>query len=142
GSALGVGTTYGMYSSLGHSGASIALATVLTGIWNNFVKLGLPVVAFAILAVSGGATTTEWMAALIGLGTLAGTVALFGLMLRSDALARRIGAALQRAATPFLRLARRDTDRHWDEATVRFRRETIGLLAARWHVLTLATVVS
>lgn len=51
GSALGVGMTYAMYSSLGHSGAEIGLATVLTGIWNNFVKLGLPVVALAILAL-------------------------------------------------------------------------------------------
>jgi uncharacterized protein (TIRG00374 family) len=131
-----------MYSSLGHSGPAIALATVLTGIWNNFVKLGLPVVALAILAVMGDATVTELTGALIGLGVLAAAVVAFALILRSDALARRVGAAMQRVATPFLRLARRDTDRHWDEATVRFRTQTIGLLASRWHVLTAATVVS
>jgi uncharacterized membrane protein YbhN (UPF0104 family) len=142
GSALGVGMTYGMYSSLGHSGPEIALATVLTGIWNNFVKLGLPVVAFAILAGMGDATVTEMTAALAGLGVLAAAVVGFALMLRSDILARRVGAAIQRVATPVLRLARRSTDRHWDEATVRFRKQTIGLLAGRWHVLTAATLVS
>jgi len=142
GSALGVGMTYSMYSSLGHSGPSIALATVLTGIWNNFVKLGLPVVAFAILAVMGDAGAAESTAALIGVTALVGAIVVFALMLRSDALARRIGAVLQRIATPVLRLARRDTDVGWDEATVRFRRQTIGLLGNRWHVLTAATVVS
>ena len=142
GSALGVGMTYSMYSSLGHSGPSIALATVLTGIWNNFVKLGLPVVAFAILALMGDAGAAESTAALIGVTALVGAIVVFALMLRSDALARRIGAIMQRIATPVLRLARRDTDVGWDEATVRFRRQTIGLLGNRWHVLTAATVVS
>jgi uncharacterized membrane protein YbhN (UPF0104 family) len=142
GSALGVGMTYAMYSSMGHSGPAIALATVLTGIWNNFVKLGLPVVAFAILAVMGDATGVEMSAALFGLGLLAAAVVVFALILRSDALATRVGDAMLRVAAPLLRLARRDTDRRWGEATVRFRRQTIGLLASRWHVLTAATVVS
>lgn len=142
GSALGVGLTYGMYSSLGHSGPAIALATVLTGIWNNFVKLGLPVIAFAFLAVMGDAGRTETTAALVGVLVLAGAVVVFALMLYSDALARRVGDTLQRMAAPALRLARRDTDVGWGEATVRFRRQTVGLLARRWHVLTAATLIS
>ena len=85
-SALGVGMTYGMYSSLGHCGP----ATVLIGIWNNFVKLGLPVLAFVILAVMGDATAAEMTAALIGVGALSAAVVAFALMLRSDA---PIGAA-------------------------------------------------
>lgn len=142
GSALGVGMTYGMYASLGHSGPEIALATVLTGIWNNFVKLGLPVVAFAALAVMGDATGTELTAAVIGIGALAVAIALFATMLRSDALAARVGGWLQRLASPLLRLLRRPADPGWDQATVRFRRQTIGLLRQRWLWLTVATVVS
>jgi uncharacterized membrane protein YbhN (UPF0104 family) len=105
GSALGVGMTYSMYSSLGHSGAEIGLATVLTGIWNNFVKLGLPVVALASLAVMGDSTNADLVA-------------------------------------PLLRSLRRDRGGPWSDAFVRFRSQTIGLLRRRWHVLTLATVVS
>lgn len=142
GSALGVGMTYGMYASLGHSGPEIALATVLTGIWNNFVKLGLPVVAFAALAVMGDATGTELTAALIGVGALVAAVVVFALMLRSDDLAARIGGWLQRAASPVLRLLRRPAEPAWDQATVRFRRQTIGLLRHRWLWLSVATVVS
>jgi uncharacterized membrane protein YbhN (UPF0104 family) len=142
GSALGVGMTYGMYASLGHSGPEIALATVLTGIWNNFVKLGLPVVAFAALVVMGDATGTELTAALVGVGALVAAIVLFALMLRSDALAARVGGWLQRAASPVLRLLRRPADPGWDQATVRFRRQTIGLLRRRWLSLSVATVVS
>ena len=99
-------------------------------------------VAFAILAVTGDAGAGEFMAALIGVLTLAGAVGVFALMLRSDALVHRVGAAMQRVAAPFLRLARRDPDRHWDTATVRFRRQTIGLLRHRWLALTAGLVVA
>ena len=142
GSALGVGMTYGMYASLGHSGPEIALATVLTGIWNNFVKLGLPIVAFAALAIMGDATATELTAALIGIGVLVAAVVLFALMLRSDELAARVGGWMQRAASPVLRLLRRSREPGWDQATVRFRRQTIGLLRRRWLSLSAATVIS
>lgn len=142
GSALGVGMTYAMYSSLGHSGAEIGLATVLTGIWNNFVKLGLPVVALAILLLMGDATNAEVVAAATGLGTLALAVALFALVLRSDHLAARVGDRMQRVARPLLRVLRRDQSTPWSDAFVGFRHQTIGLLRRRWHVLTLATVVS
>src|SRR5918994_4135399 len=43
GGALGVGITMTMQRSWGIPVASTALATVVSGIWNNFVKLGLPV---------------------------------------------------------------------------------------------------
>jgi uncharacterized protein (TIRG00374 family) len=142
GSALSVGMTYGMYSAMGHSGPAIALATVLTGIWNNFVKLGLPVVAFAILAITGDTSTATATAALIGVLVLIGAVGVFALMLHSDALARRVGATMQRVAAPFFRLVRRDPNRGWAEATVRFRRQTIGLLKRRWLSLTAATLIS
>jgi uncharacterized protein (TIRG00374 family) len=142
GSALGVGMTYSMYSSLGHSGAEIGLAAVLTGIWNNFVKLGLPVVALAILAVMGDSTNTELVAAATGVATLLIAVIIFALVLRSDHLAARMGGRLQRLARPFLRALRRDEGGPWAEAFVRFRHQTIDLLRDRWLVLTVATVVS
>ena len=142
GSALGVGMTYAMYSSLGHSGAEIGLATVLTGIWNNFVKLGLPVVALAILALMGDSTNAELVAAATGLGALALAVTLFALVLRSDRLATRVGDRMQRLARPLLRALRRDQGGPWSDAFVDFRHQTIGLLRDRWFVLTVATVVS
>lgn len=142
GSALGVGMTFAMYSSLGHSGAEIGLATVLTGIWNNFVKLGLPVVALAILAIVGDSTNAELAAAATGVGALVLAVTLFALVLRSDRLAAGMGDRLQRVARPVLRALRRDASGSWPDAFVRFRHQTIDLLRDRWLVLTVATVLS
>lgn len=142
GSALGVGMTYAMYSSLGHSAAEIGLAAVLSGIWNNFVKLGLPVVALAILAVMGDSTTAELVAAATGVGTLVVSVTVFALVLRSDRLAAGVGDRMQRLVAPPLRWFRQDPGGAWSDTFVRFRHQTIGLLRDRWLVLTVATVVS
>ena len=53
GAALGVGATLTMQRSWGIPVADTALAAVVAGIWNNFAKLGLPIVALALLALNG-----------------------------------------------------------------------------------------
>ena len=52
---MGVGLTYSMLGSWGFSKSRSTLSVVVTGIWNNFAKLGMPIVALAILAVAGRA---------------------------------------------------------------------------------------
>ena len=99
GSALGVGVTYSMYSAWGRSGPEIALAAVLTGLWNNFIKLGLPIVALAVLAAQGKTDRGLIGAAVIGVLVLIAAVALFALMLRSSAFALRIGSGLGRVVS-------------------------------------------
>src|SRR3954466_13998510 len=51
GSALGIAVTTGMFVSYGFTKTEIGLSVVVTGVWNNFVKLGMPVVALALLAI-------------------------------------------------------------------------------------------
>ena len=57
GGALGIAVTYSMYRSWGFDKTAIGLSVVVSGIWNTFVKLGLPVLALAFLTVAGEATT-------------------------------------------------------------------------------------
>lgn len=142
GSALGVGLSYRMYASYGHDGRKIALATVLTGVWNNFVKLGLPVVALAVLTLQGRATGAETTAAMTGLTVLAAAIVVLVLVLRGDAFAARVGGVLEWAARGPARVLRRPIRTSWAQATVRFRHQTVDLLRRRWHLLTLATLVS
>jgi putative heme transporter len=59
GAVVGVGVTYTVLRSFGHGPSSIAVAATLTGVWNTFVKLGLPVVALALLAFTGGRTGAD-----------------------------------------------------------------------------------
>jgi len=53
GSYVAVALTYSMLRSWGLRRSSATLAMVVTGIWNNFAKLALPVVALAALAIGG-----------------------------------------------------------------------------------------
>ena len=142
GGALGVGVTYAIYTSWGFDKAAIALSVLVSGIWNNFAKLGFPIIALALLAIEGNAETTLIVASLFGVVMLAAVIVLFGLVLRSDRLARTVGALVGRAASALMRLVRRPPVAGLDEAAARFRRRAQRLLHRRWHGLTLATLVS
>jgi putative heme transporter len=142
GGALAVGMTVAMFSSWGFTGSEIALSILVSGVWNNFVKLGLPVVALAILALQGAVGKGLLTAALIGVGVLAAAVALFAAMLSSREMAFRVGRTLGRAASALRRLVRRGPVSDWGEAAVRFREDTIDLLRGRWPWLTVASLLS
>jgi uncharacterized membrane protein YbhN (UPF0104 family) len=142
GGYIAVGVGYTMYRSWGFTTSAIALSALVTGIWNVFMKLGLPVIALAILAVQGKASGGLVLASLVGVVVLAGGIVLFALVLWKKALARRIGDVLGRAASFLLKLIRRPPVKEWGEAAVRFRRQTIDLVAKRGVALTLTTIVS
>ena len=142
GSAIGVGVTYAMFSSFGFASSSIAIASVVTGLWNTFVKLGLPVVAVALLAFRGRPNAVLQSASLTGLAVLAGAIGLLALILASEPAARRVGDRLGVLASWLARPLQRGPFEDWDEGFVRFRRQSIELLRRRWHLITLATVIS
>jgi putative heme transporter len=57
GAAISLGLTYAMNSSWGFSRSRTSVSLLVAGLWNNFVKLGLPVVALVLLAFSAPPTT-------------------------------------------------------------------------------------
>jgi len=142
GSYIAIGVTYSMFHSWGFRRSLVTLALLISGIWNNFAKLAIPVVALAALAVQGQVTAGRLIAAAIGVGALGASIVIFALALRTDAAAARIGNWAAGVASVFLRLVRRPPATGWDIAVTRFRQKTIGLLRSRWHFLTLATLVS
>lgn len=142
GAAIGIGMSFAMYSSWGFSRSRATVSLLLSGLWNNFAKLGLPVLALALLALSGAPSSGRIAAGIAGIGGLVGAIAIFVAMLRSEAAARRFGEIAGSAASAVLRLLSRPPVRGWDRATTKFRARTILLLRARWLWITLATVVS
>jgi len=142
GQAIGLGVTYRFYSSYGFPPSKIAHALLIQGVWNNFVKLGMPIVALGLLVVTGHAAGELGPVAVIGVVVFGVGLAGFALMLSSERRARRIGASLTVAASLPRRLAGRGDRLSWAEGAVRFRAEVIALLRRRWHWLTLATLVS
>lgn len=142
GGAIGVAVTYAMNTSWGFTVGSITRSVVVSGIWNNFVKLGLPVVALGLLALQGSVPTALIVASLIGIAVLVATIVGFALMLRSSRLAEHIGHIAERAVSALRRMVRRPPVTEWGEAAMRFRADVVDLLATRWLSLTVASVVS
>lgn len=142
GGAVAVGLTYTILRSWGFHSHDIALYVGVTGVWNVFLKLGLPVVALALLAIMGEVSAALVLASLIGLAVLIVAVVLFALALWKKEFARRIGDGVGRFATAIRRLFRRPPITTWGEQAVAFRRRTITLVARRWLPLTLTTVLS
>ncbi|MGY1740833.1 MULTISPECIES: lysylphosphatidylglycerol synthase transmembrane domain-containing protein [unclassified Blastococcus] len=143
GAALSLGLTYAMNSSWGFSRSRTSVMLLVSGLWNNFAKLALPVLALALLALtSGNPTAGRLLAGLGGVAALVVAVALLGLLLRSREGAARIGVVAGRVASALRRPFGRPPVEGWDRATTKFRDRTVLLLRARWHWLTLATVVS
>lgn len=95
-----------MYRSWGFSTEAVALSVAVTGVWNVFMKLGLPIIAVALLAIEGQVSAALVAASLVGVAMLAVSILLFGLVLRYETLAQRIGDAFAIVASSGSRPAR------------------------------------
>jgi putative heme transporter len=142
GGALAVGLTFAMYRSWGFPPAGIARSVLVTGIWNALVKLATPILAVAVLALTGNGGGALLLPALVGLAALAGAAALAGLLMWKAEFARQVGDRLGAAVTRLRELARRPPVTGWGEAAVRFRGQSTALLARRWLALTVTTAVN
>lgn len=142
GGAIGVGVTVTMLNGWGFRLPAIGLQAVVSGVWNNFVKLGTPVLALVLLALQGDLTAPRVAAALVGIFVLIGAVFAFALVLRNDRFARAVGRTIGSLVDLVRRIARRPPVGVSEDAASRFRSETVDLLARRWIRLTVATVVS
>jgi uncharacterized membrane protein YbhN (UPF0104 family) len=142
GGVVAVGLTYQIFRSWGFTYSAITLSEVLTFVWNTFVKLGLPIIALAILATQGRASTGLLTAALIGLAMLVAAIVLFGLVLWKRELARRIGNAAGRAISFVRKVFRKPPAADGGAVAVRFRHRSIEVIAHRWIALTISTIVS
>src|SRR5215204_1837963 len=142
GPAIGTGLTYRMLGSWGYSRSRATTAMLVSGVWNSLVKLSLPVLALALLALQSSVSPRRISAALVGITGLAATITVFALLLRSQQLAHRFGLVGGRVASRLLRLVRRPPVAGWELATAKFRARTLALLQGRWAPITAATLVS
>lgn len=142
GAAIAVGLTYSMLGSWGFSKSRSTVSVVVSGIWNNLVKLGMPILALALLAFQGEASASRVVAGVLGIAALVGAVAVFALTLHSPHFAYRVGEAAGRAMTGPRRLVHRPPAAGWGDAVTKFRGRVIGLVRHSWIRLTGASLVS
>ena len=142
GGVLAMGVSWAMLSSLGVSAADYVLYTLVSGIWNVFGRLGLPVIALMIMMTVSSPQAGLLAGAVAGLVLLVVVAAGFGLLLRSESLALRADAALWHVLTLAGRLARRAPPPSAAGCLQGFRERACGLIAARGWRITAATAVS
>jgi uncharacterized protein (TIRG00374 family) len=142
GPVIGIGMTYSMLGSWGYSRSRTTTAVLVSGVWNSFIKLGLPVLALALVVLQGDAGGGRLIAALAGIAGLVAAIGVFALLLRSEEGARRFGVLAGRVASRVLRLVGRPAVAGWELATVKFRARTIDLVEHRWPVITVTSLVS
>jgi putative heme transporter len=142
GSAIGIGMTYAMLGSWGYSRGRTTIAVLVSGVWNAFAKLAIPVLALALVALQGGASAARVTGALLGIAGLIAAIVVFALMLRSEHMAERVGIVAGRFVSRLLALIKRPPVQGWELATVKFRNRTVDLLEHGWVPITAATVVS
>jgi len=141
GGAIAVGQTYAMLGSWGFSKSRSTLSVVVSGLWNNFVKLGMPVLALALLAFQGQAGGGRIVAGIAGIGALVAAIAVFALILRSESFAVRAGEAVGRAMSRVMRLVHKGPAEGWGGAVAKFRGRVIGLVRHSWVRLTVSTLI-
>jgi uncharacterized membrane protein YbhN (UPF0104 family) len=140
GAAVGAGVSFGMLRGWGFTGKPVTLAIALTGIWNQFAMLGFPIVALALLTLSNEQNTLLQTVAFIGVAVFVVAAGAFAAGLASPRLADWVGDKAATLANWALRIVHRGPVK-WDgRSFVSFRNDAVGLLAKRWHVLTLATL--
>jgi putative heme transporter len=142
GGALAMGVSWAMLSSWGVSTAEYVLYTLVSGIWNVFARLGLPVVALMILATASRPGAGLIAAAAAGLALLTAMAAGLGLLMRSESFALRAGRALQVALVMACRVARRQASFDIPGSLLGFRDRAGALIAARGWRITAATAAS
>jgi putative heme transporter len=141
GGFIATGVSYTMYRSWGFTNTEIGLTTIVTGIWNSFIKLGMPILALLALVITGRTNAALIVPTVIGIGVLLIAIGLFAGMLWKVDMARAIGGGLGKAAT-FVRKWFHKPEVHWGNAAASFRKQTIGLVSKRWIPLTLSALAS
>ncbi len=136
GGAFGLGVQYAMLASWRVPPTVATAAIGAVGVWSVFVTLGLPVFGIFALWASGLIDVSSYIKyAVIGLAVLLVMIVVFALIMRSEALAVRIGALGNKIVNPVLaRFKRGPVD--LVETVLSFRNDTVDLVKRRWHVIT------
>jgi uncharacterized protein (TIRG00374 family) len=142
GAPAGMATSFGMLKLWGFEGRPVGLAVAVTSIWNQFVILGVPVVAVAALAMEGDRNRTVELVALGAFALFCALVAGFAVGLSNARLTRRIGDKAARIASWGKGLLHKAPVTWNGEGFVRYRDETIVLIRRRWWYLTLGTLAN
>ncbi len=140
GGAFGLAVQYGMLQTYGVGPAPSAATIGITGIWNTFITLTLPVLALLGLFIIGAGTVEAVGVTLIALAAVVISIVVFALILRKESTARRIGDWATGVVKWAAGLIKKDVDVDLGEAVVQFRDSIVDVVIARWLLITAANL--
>ena len=142
GGAVAIGMTFKMFGSFGFSPVAISTAVVTTGVWIMSFKLGFPIVAVALVGVTGQDTAGAVGAAVLGVVVIVVLGSLLWLVFRSPTSALWIGRLGDRALNWALHFAHKPRSDRVQKSVLHFRDETNDIIHQRGWLLTLAVLAS
>ncbi len=140
GGAFGLGLQYAQLTSYRATPTAATAAIGATGVWSVFVTLFLPVTGVVALSLSGDDAGGYVGAAAIGILALAAAVVVFGLILRSESNALRIGGFADKVINGVIHRFRKETTIDITAQVLKLRHDIVGLVRRRWHVITLVQI--
>lgn len=141
GGAVAVPITYSQFLSWGFTPGAVTAALLTAGVWDQFARQALPVLAVAVIALAGDAEWWMWLVSAVGVASVAIWVTAIALVLRSEAAARGIGRWLDGVVNWLLRkIGRARVDML--SATLRFRTNVLRVAGRRWAVVTVTTIAN
>jgi uncharacterized protein (TIRG00374 family) len=142
GGAVAIGMSYTMFSSFGFTDVAISACVITTGIWNIGAKLALPVVAIALLAVTGRVTAQVGEAALTGVAAIFVAGIALWLVLRSKSSAHVLGRLADRAVNRVLHFFKRPPADRVERSLINFGVQTVHIVRRRAWLLTGASLAN
>jgi putative heme transporter len=142
GGAVAIGMTYKMFSSFGFSAVDASTAIVATGIWNFAAKLGLPVAAVALLAITGHPTARVLDAAVAGVVAMVVAGVALWLLIRSPAWAHWLVRSADGVVNWVLRFFRRPARHRIERSLSDFKTQTVHIVRRRGWLLTGTTLAN
>jgi uncharacterized protein (TIRG00374 family) len=142
GGAVAIGMTFRMFGSFLFSNVAITAAVFTTGLWNMAFKLGLPIVAVVLVAVTGQSVAGAAGVALLGVLILAVAGVALWLVFRSPASAHWLGRLGDRVTNWVLHLFHKPSSDRLERSVLRFRDQTNEVVHQRGLRLTAAVLAS
>jgi uncharacterized membrane protein YbhN (UPF0104 family) len=142
GGTVAIGLSWRMMATWGVGTQDFVQYTLVSGLWNVFARLSLPVFALLALAVSGKSGGVPPAAAYSGAGALVVIAGGLRFLLRSSSCATLAGRVLQRMETLGCRLTRRQPSRRMASGLLNFRADTSAMLAERGIRITVTTFLA
>ncbi len=139
GGAVGLAVQFGMLTSFRLAPTNATAAITAVSIWSTFISLGFPILGVLALSLSGTGDSVAWLGPL-GLAILVTMIVMFVLIMRSPALAQKVGNLGNALLAPLKRRFARFKDLDVAGPIVKFRADMYDMLRRRWLLLTLAQV--